>query len=138
MGSPAPASVSVEARIQWVDTDASGNYHFTTAFRLFEMAEAELFSRLDLLSETIDRLPRVHASADFKRPLRFRDRVMVRVTVDAVGRASLTLRFEISRDRELCVDGRFVTVLLTGAGGETAVWSAHQRDRLLHGGPQAG
>ena len=131
-----PASAVVQARIQWVDTDASGHYHFTTAFRLFEIAEVELYSQLDLLSETTGRLPRVHASADFKHPLHFRDLVMVRAVVEQVGRASLTLCFQIHRNDALCVEGRFVAVLLTRAQGDPAGWSDSQRERLLRGRPQ--
>jgi YbgC/YbaW family acyl-CoA thioester hydrolase len=129
--SPERPSATVRARIQWSDTDASGHYHFTTAFRLFEAAEGELFAALGLLSETSGRLPRVHASADFKRALHFRDLVTVQAVVEDVGRASLTLRFEIHRGDELCVEGRVVTVLLTRAEGELARWSDSQRERLL-------
>jgi YbgC/YbaW family acyl-CoA thioester hydrolase len=130
-----PASTAVPARIQWADTDAAGHYHFTTAFRLFEMAEGELLAALDLLSATSGRLPRVHASADFKRALHFRDLVTVHAVVDHVGRASLALRFEIHHAGELCVAGRFVTVLLDGPGGNASPWSPDQRDLLLHSGP---
>jgi acyl-CoA thioesterase FadM len=130
-----PASTAVTARIQWVDTDAAGHYHFTTAFRLFEMAEGELLAALGLLSATSGRLPRVHASADFRRALHFRDLVTVHAVVDRVGDASLTLRFEIHHDADLCVKGHFVTVLLDRPGGDPTSWSAGQRDLLLHGGP---
>jgi YbgC/YbaW family acyl-CoA thioester hydrolase len=131
-----PASTAVTARIQWADTDAAGHYHFTTAFRLFEMAEGELLAELDLLSATNGRLPRVHASADFRRALHFRDLVTVHATVDRVGDASLTLRFEIHHDGELCAEGRFVTVLLDRPGGAPCAWSPAQRDLLVHGGPR--
>jgi acyl-CoA thioester hydrolase len=130
------SSARVRARIQWADTDASGHYHFSTAFRLFEAAEAALFSGLGLLAETTGRLPRVHASADFKSVLRFRDVVDVLAVVDHVGRASVAIRFEIRRDDELCVEGRFVAVLLTRAEGTAAGWSPEQRELLLQGGPQ--
>jgi len=129
-----PASIAVTARIQWADTDAAGHYHFTTAFRLFEMAEGELLAALDLLSATSGRLPRVHAAADFRRALHFRDLVTVHATVDRIGDASLTLRFEIRHDAEVCVEGHFVTVLLDRPGGDPSSWSAGQRDLLLHGG----
>jgi acyl-CoA thioester hydrolase len=134
----APASTTIRSRIQWVDTDASGHYHFSTAFRLFEAAEAALFAALGLLSETAGRLPRVHASADFRSVLRFRDVVDVLAVVDHVGRSSVGIRFEIRREDELCAEGRFVAVLLTRAEGTADGWTPEQRELLLQAGPQPG
>ncbi len=37
---PDPASVALRRRIEWIDTDAAGIYHYTTTFRLAEVAEA--------------------------------------------------------------------------------------------------
>ncbi len=83
-GSSSPASIVVQRRIEWSDTDASGNYHNSAAFRLIENAETALLDRLGFLHEVYGRLPRVHISADFVRPLAFKDLVDVAVAVAAV------------------------------------------------------
>ena len=69
MGAASPASIVVQRRIEWSDTDASGNYHNSAAFRLIENAETALLDRLGFLHEIYGRLPRVRISADFVRPL---------------------------------------------------------------------
>jgi hypothetical protein len=48
---PRPASVRIQRRIEWSDTDASGAYHNTAAFRLMEAAETTLVERLGLVGD---------------------------------------------------------------------------------------
>ena len=134
---PAPASIVVQRRIEWADTDASGHYHYIAAFRLFEAAENALMHRLGLLRSTQGRLPRVHAEADFRRPLRSHDLVDVHARVAAVGASSITFAFEVRRDGELCVEGRVVGALLTRAEGERAIWTDEERRVLTTAGAQA-
>ena len=129
-----PASIVVQRRIEWIDTDASGHYHFAAAFRMFEAAETRLMSRLGI--QTAGRLPRVHASADFRRPLHFGDLVDVRLRVEAVGRSSITYGCEVRRDGELCVEGKTVAALLTRAEGEKVTWTDEHRRMLTTAGPQ--
>lgn len=133
---PSPASIVVQRRIEWSDTDASGNYHNSAAFRLVENAETALLDRLGFLHEIYGRLPRVHISADFLRPLAFRDLVEVAVSVSALGRTSITYAFEISFRGETAVRGKSTAVLLTRAGGEPQPWPDDLRRALLTSGPQ--
>src|SRR5205823_10448408 len=76
-----PAAIVVQRRIEWPDTDASGNYHNTAAFRFIEVAETALFERLGLLHDVYGRLPRAHIEADFRWPLVFRDVVDISLRV---------------------------------------------------------
>ena len=99
MGEESPASIVVQRRIEWSDTDASGNYHNTAAFRLIEVGETALLERLGLLADVYGRLPRAHVEADFVAPLVFRDLVDVHLWVAAVGRSSITYEFEMTRRR---------------------------------------
>jgi len=39
---PSPASVVVDRRVEWQDTDAAGHYHHSTVIRWVEAAEAVL------------------------------------------------------------------------------------------------
>jgi len=132
-----PASVVAERRIEWSDTDASGVYHNTAAFRLFEVAETLLLSRLGLLDQVYHRLPRVRIEADFRAPLRFRDLVEVALAVDHVGRTSVRYTVEIRRGDEVCVSGIVVAVLLTEVGGSPLPWDPAHRTLLTTSGPQA-
>src|SRR5438034_1550598 len=103
-----PASIVVQRRIEWPDTDASGMYHNTAAFRFIEVAETTLLDRLGFVHEIYGRHPRVHIEADFLRPLRFRDMVDIDLAVEAVGRTSVTYRFEMRSENRTAVRGRAV------------------------------
>ena len=96
-------------RVAWVDTDAGGRIHFSNAFRWAEQAETALRRKLGILEGWGD-YPRKRAEAEFHEVLRFEDEIDVRVTPDRLGSTSITWRFEITRDSELCVDGRMVVV----------------------------
>ena len=135
--SPAPASIVVERRIEWPDTDASGMYHNTAAFRFIEVAETSLLERLGFVHEIYGRHPRVHIEADFLQPLRFRDLVEIDLRVAAVGRTSVTYQFEMRARGAAAVRGRVVAVLLTRPGGTPDPWPEEFRQLLLTAGPQA-
>lgn len=133
---PGPATIVVQRRIEWSDTDASGNYHNTTVIRLLESAESLLLSRLGFLHDVWERLPRVRLEIDFRRPLRFHDVVEVEMRVVALGRTSITYRLEIRKDGQVCVQARAVAVLITQVGGESVPWPEEYRTLLLTAGPQ--
>jgi 2-aminobenzoate-CoA ligase len=133
---PGPASIRIQRRVEWSDTDASGAYHNTAAFRLMEAAETALAERLGLLDEIYGRHPRAHMEADFLRPLFFRDLVDVTIVVAAVGRTSVSYDVDISRNGETCAGGRMVAVLLDRIGGTPQPWSDTQRRLLERSGPQ--
>lgn len=133
---PSPASIRVQRRIEWPDTDASGDYHNTAAFRFIEVAETALLDRLGFLREVYGRLPRAHIEADFERPLRFRDLVDIELRVAAVGGTSVTYAFEMSTDSEVAVRGTAVVVLVSKSGRRPARWPDRFRELLLTAGPQ--
>lgn len=54
--------------------------------------------------------PLVHAEVDFRSPLRFGDRPVVRVTCSRIGTSSLGLRYVFRLDDTVCVDARMTTV----------------------------
>jgi YbgC/YbaW family acyl-CoA thioester hydrolase len=133
---PSPASIVIERRVEWSDTDASGAYHNSAAFNMIEAAESALLDRLGLVEDIYGRHPRVRIEADFLAPLWFRDVVEVDLRVASVGRTSVTYEVEVRRDGRACVRGRLVAVLLDRIGGQSQEWSQDQRRRLLEGGPQ--
>ena len=96
---PDPARVVLQRRIEWMDTDAAGIYHWTTAFRLAEAAEAALHTALGIADFTFGATPRVAVSASFTRPLRFNDLVDVALAVEAIGRTSVRVPADHHRRR---------------------------------------
>ena len=133
----ARASIRVQRRIEWSDTDASGAYHNSAVFAFMEAAEAALLERLGLVEEIYGRHPRVRIEADFLRPLWFRDLVDVTLSVAEVGRTSVAYDVEMARAGDPCVRGRLVAVLLDRIGGTPVPWSDEHRRMLLGSGPQA-
>ena len=136
-GPGGPASIVVQRRIEWPDTDASGMYHNTAAFRFIEVAETALLDRLGFVHEIYGRHPRAHIEADFLAPLRFRDLVDIELMVDRVGRTSIHYRFEMRCRGEVAVRGRMVAVLMDRPGGRPVPWPDHHRRLLQTAGPQA-
>jgi acyl-CoA thioesterase FadM len=131
------ASILMQRRIEWWDTDASGLYHNTAASRLLESAETLMLGRLGILDDVYHRLPRAHFGADFLRPLKFHDLVDVALWVSDVGRSSITYGMEIRHGEDVCVRIQAVAVLLDEAGGRPVEWPEPYRKALLSAGPQA-
>ncbi|MGH2699273.1 MAG: acyl-CoA thioesterase [Actinomycetota bacterium] len=132
----APASIRIQRRIEWSDTDASGRWHNTAAFRMIEWAETALLERLGILDDVYGYLPRVHISADFKALLDHRDLLDITLAVAEVGRSSVTYDFLIERGGRECVRAKIVTALRTPEG-ETRYWPESYRRLLVTAGPQA-
>lgn len=106
-------------RVAWVDTDAGGRIHFTAAFRYAEAAETELMREAGMLGGEWANYPRRHVQAEYRRVLVFDDEVEVRLRVDRLGTTSITYAWEITRDGELCIDGRHTVVHVDGEGHAT-------------------
>ncbi len=130
-----PASIVVRRRVEWADTDASGKYHNTAAFRLVEQAETRLLDALGLSDEIYGRLPRVHMSVDLTESLRFNDLVEVELRVEALGSTSLTYGFDIRKEGRPAASGRMIAVLLERSG-EKEEWTDRHRTILTTSGRQ--
>jgi acyl-CoA thioesterase FadM len=133
-----PASIAIQRRIEWSDTDASGAWHNSAAFNIMESAEVALVDSLGMRDDIYGRHPRVHIEADFLAPLWFRDVVDCEVRVAEVGRTSVTYDVLIRRDGDICVRGRLVAVLLDRIGGTPQPWPDDYRRLLETAGPQPG
>ncbi len=132
----APSSITVQRRIEWSDTDASGYWHNTAAFRWIEVAETTLLQRLGLLEEIYGRMPRVRISAEFRKGLRHKDLVDIELSIAEVGRSSVTYTFRMTSGGTVAAEGTAVAVLLDRAGGRPVPWPDEYRRLLLESGPQ--
>lgn len=131
---PDPARVVIRRRIEWIDTDAAGIYHWTTVFRLVEAAEAALHTALGIPDETFGALPRVAVSATFSSSVRFNDRVEVELAVEAIGRTSLTYRLAIASEDEPVAEGSLTVVFIDRSTRRATPWPPLIRERLASAG----
>jgi acyl-CoA thioester hydrolase len=135
MSGKGPASVVIRRRIQWFDTDASTKYHNTAPLRLMEEAEVVLLDRLGILRDVYGKLPRAHATIDYRRPLRFWDECEIGVEVSDVGRSSITYAFSIAdTEGRVASEGKVVAVLVDDEV-KPRPWPEDYRKLLLESGP---
>jgi acyl-CoA thioester hydrolase len=131
---PDPARVVIRRRIEWIDTDAAGIWHWTTVFRLAEAAEAAMHTALGIPHETFGACPRVSVSATFSKALRFNDPIEAELAVEAIGRTSLTYRLALASDGEPAAEGSLTVVYIDRTTRRAAPWPAAIRERLASGG----
>jgi 4-hydroxybenzoyl-CoA thioesterase/acyl-CoA thioester hydrolase len=114
-------------RIQFAETDAAGIIHFASYFRYMEEAEHEFLRSLGLSVMMIRSgecitWPRVSASCEFLRPVRFEDVVDVHVSVVRKGEKSLTYQIVFSKDGAVVARGQLVAACCRkDARGLTAI-----------------
>jgi acyl-CoA thioester hydrolase len=109
--------------VEFNDTDMAGIAHFTAFFRWMEEAETAYLRSLgmNVLGEWHGKkmsLPRVAASCDYFKPVRFGDEVIVQVTVEKLGRTSLTYSFDFFRGDEAIARGHITGVFCWSIPGE--------------------
>ena len=133
---PDPARVVLRRRIEWMDTDAAGIYHWTTVFRLAEAAEAALHTALGIADFTFGATPRVAVEATFARSLRFNDPVEVSLAVTRVGRSSVAYTLAVDGEAGRAAQGTVTSVLIDRASGRAIAWPDDIRAALRAGGLQ--
>jgi acyl-CoA thioester hydrolase len=133
---PDPARVVLRRRIEWMDTDAAGIYHWTTVFRLAEAAEAALHTALGIADFTFGATPRVAVQATFARSLRFNDPVEVALTVKRLGRTSVEYALSIAGEEGPAARGSVKTCLIDRGTGRAIPWPDEVRAKLSGAGAQ--
>jgi acyl-CoA thioester hydrolase len=111
-----------------MDTDASGHYHHGTVIRWVESAEAELFRRIGR-ADMYGRIPRVHYEADYHSRVWFGDEIDLLLTVDKVGRSSLSMSFTALSGETLVATGSLVQVNADD-DGRAVPWTSQVRAAL--------
>ena len=110
-----PAPFRTSRRVEFCDTDMAGIVHFSNFFRYMEMAEVELLRARGLhvswaVGDTRHGFPRVSASCDYLKPARFEDVLDVTVTVEQVGRKSVTYAHEFRLGDVVVARGKVTAV----------------------------
>ena len=106
----------IRTRVAWVDTDAGGRIHFTSAFRWAEEAETELMRKVGVLGDRWGNFPRRKVEAEYLKVLRFDDEIGIRLRVEKVGRTSVTYVWTIAKDGEAHIKGRHTVVHVDAEG----------------------
>ena len=134
---PDPARIALRRRIEWMDTDAAGIYHWTSVFRLAEAAEAALHTALGIAERTFGLTPRVAIEARFERSLRFNDPVDVELSVLAVGRSSVRYALAVHGPDGTASRGALTTCFVDRASGRATPWPADIARLLAGAGEQS-
>jgi acyl-CoA thioester hydrolase len=128
-------------RVEFADTDMAGIVHFSNFFRFMEAAEVEFLRSRGLSVALVwegEKLgfPRVAASCDYLRPVRFEDVLEVAVRLVRLGQKSATYGFEFSLAGEVVARGQVSSVCCRVEPGrelESVEIPAGIRQRLLGG-----
>ena len=110
-------------KIEFVDTDMAGIVHFTRFFVFMETAEHEFLRSLGTSVATEwngDKIgwPRLAASCEYLRPLRFEDEVDIHLSVSKRSEKSLTYQFRFMHQGEDVARGTVTTVCCVCNPGE--------------------
>ncbi len=124
------ASHSVRRRVAWMDTDAAGIWHYSTAIRLSEEAETELHRSLGIQHLTFGVSPRVRLEFDFSSSVVFDEEVETTISVARVGRTSVTYAIEMRAGEREIARGSITTVLVDRQSGAPVPVPPAMRDKL--------
>jgi len=105
-------------RVCFSDIDNAGIVYYPRFVHYFHLAMEEFFANeigieyADVLHKRNLSLPTVHLETDFRRRLRFGDRISIEVRVIHIGQSSITWGYRGYRgaDEEMVVEGQNVTV----------------------------
>ena len=117
-----PHALVLRRRVQFYETDAAGIVHFSTFFRYMEEAEHALWRENGISifpAAPTHGWPRVAASFEYKKPLRFEDEFEVRLEVSRVSTRSLTYVCRIVCRDEIVADGGMTIVCVQRAEDDT-------------------
>jgi YbgC/YbaW family acyl-CoA thioester hydrolase len=110
-----PTPFVTRRRVEFVDTDTAGIVHFSNYFRWMESAEVDflhargLSVRLGWEGQHLG-FPRVSASCDYLKPIRFEDVIEIAVTIDRLGAKSITFAFEFTHNGVPVARGKVTSV----------------------------
>jgi YbgC/YbaW family acyl-CoA thioester hydrolase len=97
-----PYEFKASRRVEFSDTDMAGIVHFANFFRYMETVEHAFYRSLghSVLMTSLNPplgFPRVHASCDYQRPLRFEDLVEMQLLVKEKRARSLSFQIRFRR-----------------------------------------
>jgi YbgC/YbaW family acyl-CoA thioester hydrolase len=108
-------------RVQFPETDASGIVHFTNFFKYVEEAEHEMWRAAGTSINQHHRgigWPRIAASFEFRKPLRFEDQFDVHIRI--AEKTGKTIRYAavLRKDGEVHAEGSLTIICVRRVAGE--------------------
>ena len=103
-----PSELRQRRRVQFSETDAAGIVHFANYFRYFEDAEHALWREAGLSihpEQSPIGWPRVSASCEYHRPLKFEQEFDVTVRIAEMTRRTIRYEGTITRDGQRVATG---------------------------------
>ena len=110
-----PASIELERRLRWADSDAAGRLHFPRIFEIVEEAESELVRRIGWpMNRSLGYdFPRVNIECRFMRVLELDALFKLRLTAGKLGRTSIRYDYQVfDAVGELAIAGTMTLVVL--------------------------
>ena len=109
------SAFTTQQKVRFGHVDPAGIAYYPRIFDYIHEAFEELWEHhvgvryYSLIGEQRLGFPLVHSDVDFRRPVRFGDRPLVRITCFKLGRSSLGLRYLYELDDAVCLDARMIT-----------------------------
>lgn len=123
-------SITIQRRVQWMDTDAAGIWHHSVVLRWAEEAEAELHRDLGIVDVTFGATPRARTEFEFPSSVRFDDVVDITLAVSHVGTTSMTYDIDVRTGSTPVAAGHMVVVFIDRATGVKKPWPKPVRAAL--------
>ena len=116
MTSTTGKSFTTQLQVRFGDVDPAGIVYYPKVYDFIHEAFEELWDVFigrryyHLMGEEHLGFPLVHSEVDFKHPLRFGERPLVRVTCFKLGKSSVGLRYQMTVEGTLCVEAEMTVV----------------------------
>lgn len=107
--------------VRFADVDHAGIVYYPRFFHYFHVAFEELFrarigprAYVDLLDQDHVGFPAVRAEAEYQSPLRFGDTAEIAVSVERLGKSSITFAYKVTRQHDgvACATGKVVCAVV--------------------------
>jgi YbgC/YbaW family acyl-CoA thioester hydrolase len=108
-------------RVQFPETDATGIVHFTNYFKYIEEAEHAMWRSVGLSIAPPGAgigWPRIAASFEYEKPLKFEDEFDVRIRVVEKTRKTIRYEADLQRDGEAIATGSLTIICVKKQPGE--------------------
>jgi acyl-CoA thioester hydrolase len=114
------SEAAIRRRVRFYETDGARMVHFSWFFRYMEEAEYELWHRAGLSNAPAADLafPRVAASFDFRKPLRFEDEFDARIQIAEIRTKTIRYSCQLTLAGEVAATGSMTVACVSAVPGQ--------------------